>query len=119
MSKTTVSDASGSGGTSVMTLPLQSHGRAVREDFGAAGCELGRVVAEGNHGVGPALLGMPHHPIVRLAACRFTDLGVRLNVATDDLLEGAEQVLADAGRAHDDAAHDAELIGNHATAKVI
>jgi cyanophycinase len=97
----------------------QLHGGAVGQHLRRLLGKLRGVVAHGDDGVGPPLLGVLHHALVGLLAGGLADVGVRLDVAADDLLEAAEKALRDARRADHNAAHDAQVAGNRTPGHVI
>jgi hypothetical protein len=88
------------------------NGGAVGQNFGHALGELGGVEAHTDDGMSAHLLGVGHHAIVGVLAGFVADLGVGFDVAAEDALDAADKALADIGRAHDDAAHNAEILGD-------
>src|ERR1044072_6204084 len=60
----------------------------------------------------PQIARMLEQQIERVLARLLAHLGVRADLPTDNLLEAAEDAQADRRRAHDDAAHDALVLGD-------
>jgi hypothetical protein len=60
-----------------------------------------------------------HHIHVSLVASRFAYVDVLANVASYELLERADHRLSDVRRAHDNAAHDAEVLGDPMAGDVV
>src|SRR4029077_8622027 len=68
---------------------------AISQDFGDTWRELSSVVAHADDGIGLDLVGMLDHAVKRSPASRFTDLGIRFDIAAHDLFEPAEKPLGD------------------------
>src|SRR5262245_1683901 len=80
------------GGLDVVNA-LRTYRGAVGEDFGDVGGEFGRVIAHADDGVGVAFEGVLDHSLEGLIAGGFADLGIRFDIAADDLLQPAEKAL--------------------------
>src|SRR5262245_34835416 len=103
------------------SLPMlpQPHRGPVRQDLGDPLRELGGVVAHGDDGVGPALLGVLDHAGERLGAGLLADLLVGADVAPQDAGEGPPDPLRDRLGTHHDAAHHAEVLGDLITLEIV
>jgi hypothetical protein len=101
--------------------PNGPHGGAVGQDFGGAagGAKIRRVVAHGDHCIGADLRRVLHHALEGMLPCGFARLGIRLDVAADDLLEAAGQALHHRRRTHHDAADDSEILHDLVAGNVI
>src|SRR6266849_7008209 len=95
-----------------LRLPAQLDSRAVRQHLGNALSEFGSIVAHGDDGVGPQILGVVLHKREGIAAGLLANLHVCLNVAAHDARKGAANTLRYGLGAHHDAAHHPQVLGD-------
>ena len=78
-------------------------------ELGGTGGDVGGGEAHVDHGIGADGLRLRHHPLERLGARLVEQLGVRAQLAADEVLQAREQVAADVLAAHGRALHEAEV----------
>jgi len=100
------------GNSAWLARGFDDDGRAVGEDFGDARHDLRRVVADADDGVGAELCGVRKHELESVAAGSLAQAGVEGDVTAENRLDARREVPYDGARAHDDAAHDTQILGD-------
>jgi len=91
---------------------LEADGSSVGEDLGRALGEFGSVIPHTDDRVSPDLVGVLDHSIEGFHSSVLADVGPLFYVAADNRFQPANDAAANAGRANDDAADDAEIFSD-------
>src|ERR1044071_1286054 len=98
----------------MISCALNLHGGTIAQHFRRRSLpsDLGALVLDADDGVRPQVARMLEQQSERVLARLLAHLGVGADLASHNLFEAAEDALADRRRAHDDAAHDALVLGD-------